>query len=65
MHRPGWALAVMSLWLLVVFIVIVTFRSIKPQASNLMLPVVGWLLFLWVLNLVQWHLNGGALASFF
>ena len=65
MHRPGWALAIMSLWLLVVFIVIVTFRSIKPQASNLMLPVAGWLLFLWVLNLVQWHMNGGALASFF
>ena len=63
MHRPGWALAVMSLWLLAVFFTIKTFRPIKPQAFNLMLPVAGWLLFSWLLNLVQWHLNGGILSS--
>ena len=65
LHRPGWALAVMSLWLLVVLIVIKTFRPVKPEASNLMLPVAGWLLFSWLLNLVQWHLNGGGLGSIF
>ena len=65
LHRPGWALAVMSLWLPVVFIVSRTFRSAQPEASTLMLPVAGWLLFSWLLNLVQWHLNGGSLGSVF
>jgi len=64
-HRIGWALAVMSLWLLAVIVVIKTFRSIKLEASSLMMPVAGWLLFSWVLNFVQWHLNGGGIGSIF
>ena len=63
MHRVGWALAVMSLWLLGVIIVIKTFKSIKPEASSLMMPVAAWLLFSWALNFVQWHLNGGGIGS--
>jgi len=65
LHRTGWALAVMSLWLLAVIMVIKTFRSIKLEASTLMMPVAGWLLFSWVLNFVQWHLNGGGIGSVF
>jgi tryptophan-rich sensory protein len=65
LHRPGWALAIMSLWLPVVVIVIKTFRSIKTEASSLMLPVAAWLLFAWVLNFVQWYLNGGGIGSIF
>lgn len=65
LERPGWSLPVMSLWLVAVLIVIKTFRSVRPEASNLMLPVAGWLLFLWVLNLVQWNMNGGGLGSIF
>jgi benzodiazapine receptor len=64
LHRPGLALVVLSLWLLVVLIVIKTFRSIKPEASTLMLPLVAWLLFSWGLNLVQWNLNGGGIDAF-
>ena len=63
LHRIGWALAVMTLWLLLVLIVIRMFRSIKLEASSLMMPVAGWLLFVWVLNFVQWHLNGGGIGS--
>jgi len=65
LHRTGWALAVMSLWLLVVLLVIKSFRPIKLEASTLMMPVAGWLLFSWVLGFVQWHLNGGGISSIF
>ncbi len=63
LHRTGWALGIVSLWLLVVIVVIKTFRSIKLEASSLMMPVAGWLLFSWVLNFVRWHLNGGGVDS--
>ena len=65
LHRTGWALAVISLWLIAVLIVIKTFRSIKLEASSLMMPVAAWLLFFWVLSFVQWHLNGGGINSIF
>ena len=59
LQRVGWALAVMSLWVLVSLIVVNAFRFAKTVASVLMVPVAGWLIFIWVLNLFQWHLNGG------
>ena len=65
LERIGWTMAVLSLWILVVLIVIKTFRSIRVEASSLMIPVVLWLLFFWVLNFVQWHLNGGGIGSIF
>ena len=63
LHRPGWAQAVMTLWLIVALIVVRIFRPIKIEASTLMMPVAAWLMFSWVLGLVQWLLNGGGLAS--
>jgi len=65
LHRIGWALGVISLWLVVVVIVIRTFRPVKLEASTLMMPLAAWLIFLWVLNFYQWHLNGGGLRSIF
>ena len=65
LHRVGWALAVVSLWIPVVLILIRTFRPIKQEASTLMMPLAAWLLFVWVLNFFQWHLNGGGLGSIF
>ena len=65
LHRLGLSLAVMSLWLLVALIVVRTFRAIKLEASSLMMPVAGWLLFAWVLSFTQWHLNGGGIGSVF
>ena len=65
LHRPGWALALMSLWLLVVLMVIKSFRPIKQEASGLMMPVAVWLLFSWALSFVQWHLSGGGIDSIF
>jgi len=40
-----------------------SFRSIRVEASNLMLPVTAWLLFALVLNFTQWQLNGGGFHS--
>lgn len=65
LHRVGWALAVVSLWLPVVLIVIRTFRPIKSEASSLMIPLAAWLSVIWVLNFFHWHLNGGGLGSIF
>jgi benzodiazapine receptor len=65
LHRPGWALAVMTLWLLVALTLVVIFRPIRIEASKLMIPVASWLLFSWVLGFVQWHLNGGGISSLF
>ena len=65
LHRVGWALAVVSLWIPVVLILIRTFRPIKQEASTLMMPLAAWLLFVWVLNFFQWRLNGGGLGSIF
>jgi tryptophan-rich sensory protein len=58
-------MAVMGLWLLVVLLVIRSFRPIKLEASTLMMPVAGWLLFSFVLGFAQWHLNGGGIDSIF
>jgi len=63
LHRVGWSLGVMGLWLLVVLITTKSFRSIRIEASSLMLPVAVWLLFALVLNFTQWSLNGGGLRS--
>lgn len=65
LHRPGWALGVMTLWLAVSVMVFRSFRPIRTQAANLTLPVMAWLAFSWLLSVVQWHMNGGGLRSFF
>lgn len=63
MHRLGWTLVVISLWVLVVLVVIRTFRVIRSEAASLMMPLAAWLVYLWVLCFSQWHLNGGGLGS--
>jgi len=65
LNRLGWALALISLWILVVLVVIRVFRPIKSEAANLMMALAAWLVFVWVLNFFLWHLNGGGLGSFF
>lgn len=65
LHRTGWALGVISLWLLAVIMVIKSFRTIRLEASTLMMPQAAWLIFLTVLNFYQWQLNGGGLRSIF
>jgi len=65
LHRVGWSLGVMVLWLLVVLITIKAFRPIKLEASSLMMPLAAWLLFTLALNFNQWVMNGGGLSSIF
>ena len=65
LHRVGWALATMGIWLFVAVITTVSFRSIRLEATVLMLPVVAWLVFSLALGFTQWQLNGGGLHSIF
>lgn len=65
LHRTGWALAIVGLWLFAVLVVIRAFRPINSDASNLMVPLAAWLLYVGVLNFFYWHLNGGGLGSIF
>lgn len=65
LERVGWALGITGLWIIAVLMVIKTFRPIKLEASSLMMPVAGWLVFMWALNFVQWHLNGGGIGFLF
>jgi len=65
LHRIGWAMAVMGLWLLLSLITVKSFRAFRLEASSLMMPVSVWLIFALVLNFTQWHLNGGGLGSIF
>jgi len=65
LHRTGWSLGVVILWVLAVLIVIRAFRPVRLEASTLMMPLAAWLVFLGVLNFWQWRLNGGGLGSIF
>ena len=62
-HHLGLSVAIVSMWLLVVLIAIRTFRSIRPVAAGLMIPLAAWLIFIGLLNFGQWQMNGGGLAS--
>ena len=63
--RIGWTMALMTVWILAVFMVIISFRSIRKDAAGLMIPLLLWLLFIEVLNIVQWLINGGGIGAFF
>jgi len=65
LHRVGWSVGVMGLWVVVALITTKSFRSIRVEASSLMMPVAAWLLFALALNFNQWLLNGGGLTSIF
>lgn len=64
LHRIGWAWLELGLALAVALFCIRAFYPLSRQAAWLMLPVLLWLLFTWILNLVLWTMNGGPLARF-
>ena len=64
LHRIGWAWLELSLVLVVALFCIRAFHPLSKQAAWLMLPVLLWLGFSWVMNLVLWTINGGPLARF-
>ena len=65
LHRIGWSMAVMGVWLLLSLITIKSFRAYRLEASSLMMPVAVWLVFALALNVNQWQLNGGGFSSIF
>jgi tryptophan-rich sensory protein len=62
LNRIGWAWLELGVALAVALFCIRAFLPLSRQAAYLMLPGLLWLLFTWVLNLVQWTLNGGPLG---
>ena len=64
LNRIGWAWLDLSLALAVILFCIRAFLPLSRQAAYLMLPGLLWLLFIWVLNLAMWTLNGGPLGRF-
>ena len=65
MHRVGWSLGVMGLWVVAVLLTTISFRSIRIEASSLMIPVAIWSLFTLILNFSWWVMNGGGVGSIF
>lgn len=63
LHRTGWALAEMALFISTIMITVRLFRRISPGAATLMIPMVAWASYLWVLNFAVWWMNGGGLGS--
>ena len=63
LHRTGWSLAVMGLWLLAASVTTIIFRPVRREACQLMVPVVVWLVFSLALNFTQWLMNGGGFNS--
>ncbi len=65
LHRVGWSQAVVGLWLAATLATAWDFRALSPAAFRLLLLAGVWLGFVLALNLAQWILNGGGLASIF
>ena len=64
LNRIGWAWLALGLALVVALFCIRAFHPLSRQAAWLMLPVLIWLGFSWVMNLLLWTINGGLLARF-
>ena len=63
MHRPGWAWLALSLSAAAAVLCMRAFRKFSAPAGKLMIPTVAWLVYLWLLNLATWTINGGPLAA--
>jgi len=64
-HRPGWALALLGITIVVAIYCTRAFSALSRPAAYLMGPYLGWILFLWIFNLAVWTVNGGFLGRFF
>ena len=64
LHRPGWALAEMTVLIVAVLLCMRAFRQLSRPAAKLMVPYLIWLIFAWILNLVLWTINGGVFSRF-
>lgn len=64
MHRPGYAWVEISLLLVATVYCWLKFKAISRQGSNLLVPFLLWIVFLWTWTLSIWTLNGGFLSRF-
>jgi len=59
MNRSGWSMAVMLLLIGVAVLCIKVFAGPSRLAALMLLPCLFWLVYLWLLNIAIWLLNGG------
>ena len=64
LHRVGWAWLELGITLGIAILCLRAFQPLSRQAGYLMMPFVGWIAFLWVLNGLMWTINGGFLGRF-
>lgn len=63
LHRPGWALAELSLALAASVFTLVRVPVPGTPARALLTACMAWLFYLWVWNLAVWRMNGGGVDS--
>ena len=63
LNRPGWALPLLGLTIGIAIFCIRAFSLLSRPAALLMTPYLAWIIFLWVLNLAIWTMNGGFLQN--
>lgn len=62
MNRSGWSMAAMLLLIGMAIMCIKVFAAPSRLAALLLVPWLLWLVYLWVLNIAIWLLNGGGFA---
>lgn len=63
LHRPGWALAAMTLLVVALGFTAYRFPVRRGPSRLLLLPCMAWLAYVWAWNLAIWRLNGGGLDT--
>lgn len=59
MNRSGWSMGVMALLIGFAALCFRLFATVSRPGALLLLPGLLWLVYLWVLNIAIWMLNGG------
>lgn len=65
LNRPGWALAVSFILLGLAVMCSRAFFLLSRPAGWMMIPLLGWLAFVVILNFRIWALNGGGIGMIF
>lgn len=65
MNRTGWALGVSVILLGLSIMCSRAFFLLSRQAGTMMIPLIGWLVFVVALNFRLWAMNGGGIGQVF
>ena len=65
LHRIGWAWLELGAAVGIALYCIKAFLPLSKQGAYLMAPLLAWLVFVWILNLVMWSMSGGLFGRAF